>query len=82
MLEVDKLTVDKLPVEILDADKFTVDNWDVEILLIPAYELVIFVKNTLVPDKFVIEQFDIYTKFELLPIWILLLEESIIKVSI
>jgi hypothetical protein len=37
-------------------------------LLIPAYELVIFVKNTLVPDKFVIEQFDIYTKFELLPI--------------
>jgi hypothetical protein len=83
----DKFTVDKLTVEILVADKFTVDKFTIDtlvdkILVTLAYELVIFVKNTLTLDKFWIEQFDRYTKLELLPIWILFLEESIIKVSI
>ena len=68
MLVADKFTVDNIIVEMLEADRFTVDKFTLEILVTLAYDPVIFVKITLVPDKFPIEQFDMYTKFELLPI--------------
>ncbi len=64
----DKLTVDNMFVEILVEDKLTVDNMFVDILLLFEYKLVIFVKKILFPDKFLLEQIFIFTRFELLPI--------------
>ena len=58
ILFTDVFNADKLDMNTLKADKFTEDK----------FTFLIFVKSTLVPDKFPIEQFDIKTKFELLPI--------------
>ena len=64
----DKFTVDNIFVEILEADKSLIVKLFVDILLLFEYKLVIFVKKILFPDKFLLEKFDMYTKFELLPI--------------
>jgi hypothetical protein len=60
--------VDNIFVEIFFDDKLIVDKLFVDILLLFEYKLVIFLKKKLFPDKFSLEKFDIYTKFELLPI--------------